>query len=167
MCSGAWRRRGGADDERRRPLATGDGAQGRARAFTATPVSSAAAQYALTTTAAAGDAAATTAAGATRYHRHRATTAATSPPHDITTSFTTAVAAALERTRSDAPGDLMHDVGRTATVLVVVDAAVTAVVVSADGHLARLAMKGPWGGGGVERPPIPQSNMHVLDFING
>ena len=75
--------------------------------------------HAQTTTAAAGDAAATAAAGTTCYHRHLAATAATSPSYYSTTlphHFTTAATAALERTRSNAPAELVHDVGRTATV---------------------------------------------------
>ena len=60
--------------------------------------------------------------------------------------FTAAVTAALERTRRNAPAELVHDVGRNATVLVVVDAAVTAVVVPVDRRLTRLEIKGVLGG---------------------
>ena len=74
----------------------------------------------------------------------RAITAISPPPpprhHHPTTlphHFTTAATAALERTRSNAPAELVHDVGRTATVLVVVDAAVAAVVVPENGRLAK------------------------------
>lgn len=84
--------------------------------------------------------------------------------------FTAAVTAALERTRRNAPAELVHDVGRNATVLVVVDAAVTAVVVPVDRRLTRLEVKGVLGGCGVERPPKREclcprlvSEAHVVD----
>ena len=84
--------------------------------------------------------------------------------------FTAAVTAALERTRRNAPAELVHDVGRNATVLVVVDAAVTAVVVPVDRRLTRLEIKGVLGGCGVERPPKREclcprlvSEAHVVD----
>ena len=67
--------------------------------------------------------------------------------------FTAAVTAALERTRRNAPAELVHDVGRNATVLVVVDAAVTAVVVPVDRRLTRLEVKGVLGGGVESRDP--------------
>ena len=67
--------------------------------------------------------------------------------------FTAAVTAALERTRRNAPAELVHDVGRNATVLVVVDAAVTAVVVPVDRRLTRLEVKGVLGGGAESRDP--------------
>ena len=74
---------------------------------------------------------------ATRHHPHLAATAATTPSHMHPHHFTTAVTVALEHTRRNAPAELVHDVRRTTTVFVVVDAAVTAVVVPADSRMAK------------------------------